>query len=99
MKLNKNWAWENNWFPFSILSLMIFPFLIVVLSIPKPIELLSSLPLYNILIGLLCGIIIYGGSLLFGNFRLVLLVLRYHSHYWLEHEYHRSSFASHYLQS
>jgi len=66
MKLNKNWAWENNWFPFSILSLMIFPFLIVVLSIPKPIELLSSLPLYNILIGLLCGIIIYGGSLLFG---------------------------------
>lgn len=66
MKLNKNWAWENNWFPFSFLSLMIFPLVIVVLSIPKPIELLSSLPIHNILMGLLCGIVIYGGSLLFG---------------------------------
>ncbi|MFA5818813.1 MAG: L-rhamnose/proton symporter RhaT [Bacteroidales bacterium] len=66
MKLNKNWAWENNWFPFSFLSLMIFPFVIVVLSIPKPVELLISLPIHNIIIGLLCGIIIYGGSLLFG---------------------------------
>jgi len=33
MKLNKNWAWENNWFPFSFLSLMIFPLVIVLLSI------------------------------------------------------------------
>jgi len=66
MKLNKNWAWENNWFFFSFLSLMIFPIVILVLSIPKPIELLSSLPLYNILIGLFCGILSYGGSLLFG---------------------------------
>ena len=66
MKLNKNWAWENNWFPFSFLSLMIFPLIIVILSIPKPIELLNSLPIQNILLGLFCGIIIYGGSLLFG---------------------------------
>jgi len=66
MKLNKNWAWENNWFPFSFLSLLIFPLVIVALSIPKPVELLNSLPLQNILIGLVCGIIIYGGSLLFG---------------------------------
>ena len=66
MKLNKNWAWENNWFPFSFLSLMIFPLVIVVLSIPKPIELLISLPIHIIITGLLCGVIIYGGSLLFG---------------------------------
>lgn len=66
MKLNKNWTWENNWFPFSFLSLMIFPLIIVVLSIPKPIELLNALPIQNILLGLFCGIIIYGGSLLFG---------------------------------
>jgi len=66
MKLNKNWKWENNWFPFSFLSLLIFPLVIVVLSIPKPVELLSSLPTYNIIMGLFCGIIIYGGSLLFG---------------------------------
>ena len=66
MKMNKNWAWENNWFPFSFLSLLIFPLFIVILSIPKPIELLTSLPLHNIIIGLFCGIIIYGGSLLFG---------------------------------
>jgi len=66
MKLNKNWAWENNWFPFSFLSLLIFPLFIVVLSIPKPVELLSSLPVHNIITGLLFGIIIYGGSLLFG---------------------------------
>src|SRR5450759_4527378 len=55
MKLNKNWAWENNWFPFSFLSLLIFPLFIVVLSIPKPIELLISLPIHNIITGLLCG--------------------------------------------
>ena len=66
MKLNKNWAWENNWFPFSFLSLLIFPLFIVVLSIPKPVELLSSLPVHNIITGLLFGVIIYGGSLLFG---------------------------------
>jgi L-rhamnose-H+ transport protein len=66
MKLNKKWAWENNWFPFSFLSLMIFPLVIVILSIPKPFELLNSLPIQNILIGLFCGVIIYGGSLLFG---------------------------------
>lgn len=66
MKLNKNWAWENNWFPFSFLSLLIFPLFIVVLSIPKPVELLTSLPIHNIITGLLFGIIIYGGSLLFG---------------------------------
>lgn len=66
MKLNKKWAWENNWFPFSFLSLMIFPLVIVILSIPRPVELLSSVPLESILIGLFCGIIIYGGSLLFG---------------------------------
>jgi len=59
MKLNKNWAWENIWFPFSFLSLMIFPLVIVLLSIPKPVELLSSLPINNILTGLLYGIIIY----------------------------------------
>jgi len=66
MKLNKKWAWENNWFPFSFLSLMIFPLVIVVLSIPKPVELLISLPIDNIITGLLFGVIIYGGSLLFG---------------------------------
>ena len=66
MKLNKNWAWENNWFLFSFLSMLIFPIVILVLSVPKPIELFGSLPLYNILIGLFCGILSYGGSLLFG---------------------------------
>jgi L-rhamnose-H+ transport protein len=66
MKLNKKWAWENNWFPFSFLSLMIFPLVIVILSIPRPVELLSSIPIESILIGLFCGIVIYGGSLLFG---------------------------------
>jgi L-rhamnose-H+ transport protein len=66
MKLNKKWAWENNWFPFSFLSLLIFPLVIVILSIPRPVELLNSIPIESILIGLTCGIIIYGGSLLFG---------------------------------
>jgi L-rhamnose-H+ transport protein len=66
MKLNKNWVWENNWFPFSFLTLLIFPLVILVLSVPKPAELLNSLPISNILTGLFFGIIIYGGSLLFG---------------------------------
>jgi len=66
MKLNKNWSWENNWFPFSILTLLVFPLVIVVLSIPHPVDLLNSLPAGNILLGLFFGIIIYGGSLLFG---------------------------------
>jgi L-rhamnose-H+ transport protein len=66
MKLNRKWSWENNWFPFSFLSLLIFPLIIVVISIPEPVELLSSLPALNILTGIFFGIIIYGGSLLFG---------------------------------
>jgi L-rhamnose-H+ transport protein len=66
MKLNKKWAWENNWFPFSFLSLLIFPFVIVLLSIPHPVTLLSSLPASDIITGILFGIIIYGGSLMFG---------------------------------
>ena len=66
MKLNRKWAWENNWFPFSFLTLLIFPLVIVVLSVPNPVELLNSLPADTILTGLFFGIIIYGGSLLFG---------------------------------
>jgi L-rhamnose-H+ transport protein len=66
MKLNKNWSWENNWFPFSFLSLFAFPLVIVLLSIPHPIDLLCSLPIQYIITGIICGIIIYGGSLLFG---------------------------------
>jgi L-rhamnose-H+ transport protein len=25
MKANNAWAWENNWLPFSVLSLLLFP--------------------------------------------------------------------------
>ena len=66
MKINKSWSCENNWLPFSILSLLIFPIVIVILSVPKPIELFSSIPAGNILTGLFYCIITYGGSLLFG---------------------------------
>jgi L-rhamnose-H+ transport protein len=66
MKLNKKWAWENNWLPFSFLSLFAFPLVIILLTIPHPAALLASLPLKNILTGIFLGIIIYGGSLLFG---------------------------------
>jgi L-rhamnose-H+ transport protein len=66
MKHNKKWSWENNWFPFSFLTLLIFPLVIVLLSIPDPAALISSLPVSNILTGIFFGIIIYGGSLLFG---------------------------------
>lgn len=66
MKLTKNWAWENVWFPFSFLSLLVFPFLILVLSVPEPLALFISLSAGNISTGLLWGMIVYGGSLLFG---------------------------------
>ena len=34
MKINRRWAWENNWLLFSLLSLVIFPWLIAFLSVP-----------------------------------------------------------------
>jgi L-rhamnose-H+ transport protein len=66
MKLTNKWAWENVWLPFSFLSLLVFPLIIVVLSVPKLPELFNSLSIANILTGLLWGIVVYGGSLLFG---------------------------------
>jgi L-rhamnose-H+ transport protein len=66
MKLNKSWAWENNWFPFSFLTLLIFPLVIVILSVPDPVALLSSIPASGIIAGIFFGIVIYGGSLMFG---------------------------------
>ena len=66
MKLTNKWAWENVWLPFSFLSLLVLPLIIVFLSVPKLQELFHSLPVHCILTGLVWGIVVYGGSLLFG---------------------------------
>jgi L-rhamnose-H+ transport protein len=66
MKLNRRWAWENNWLAFSLLSLVIFPWLIAFLSVPNlPLTFSRVVPEHLILAGL-WGIAIYSGSLMFG---------------------------------
>lgn len=66
MKLTGKWAWENVWLLFSILSLLVFPFIIVLLSTPHLALLFKSLTVSNILTAVIWGIIAFGGSLLFG---------------------------------
>lgn len=66
MKLMKNWAWENVWLPFSFLSLLVFPLVIMILSVPDFSCFLASLSTRDIFTALLWGIFAYTGSLLFG---------------------------------
>lgn len=66
MAANRSWAWENNWFFFSILSLLVFPQMITWISVPHLSAVLPQLHPSEILTIVLCGILTYLGSLLFG---------------------------------
>jgi L-rhamnose-H+ transport protein len=66
MKANKVWAWENNWLPFSILSLGLFPWLIVYRLVPDIHSTFVNISFGDELQAIAWGCLIYTGSLLFG---------------------------------
>lgn len=66
MKINRRWAWENNWLLFSLLSLTIFPWLIAFLSVPDLKLAFSEVVPGNLVLALLFGVAAYSGSLMFG---------------------------------
>ena len=66
MRANKQWAWENNWLPFSFLSFAIFPWLIAWRSTPDLSATYLHATAMDMLAALLCGTLAYTGSLLFG---------------------------------
>ncbi|MEO6966476.1 MAG: L-rhamnose/proton symporter RhaT [Acidobacteriaceae bacterium] len=66
MKAIKSWAWENIWLPFSVLSFVIFPWVIVWLTVPHPSVALLHADNIDLVAAFCCGILAYTGSLLFG---------------------------------
>lgn len=66
MRANKQWAWENNWLPFSVLSFAVFPWLIAWKTTPDIFAAYLHANTMDILAALLCGTLAYTGSLLFG---------------------------------
>lgn len=66
MKANKVWAWENNWLPFSFLSLALFPGIIAWYTVPYLPAALQHASAADIAAAMICGALVYTGSLLFG---------------------------------
>lgn len=66
MKANKVWAWENNWLPFSFLSLAVFPVIIAWYAVPLFSTALQHASLSSVAATALSGALVYTGSLLFG---------------------------------
>jgi L-rhamnose-H+ transport protein len=66
MKINRRWAWENNWLLFSVLSLIIFPWLIAFLSVPDLRLAFSAVLPGDLLLAFVWGAAVYSGSLMFG---------------------------------
>lgn len=66
MKVNKLWAWENTWLPFSILSLAVFPWIIAWYTVPHLATAYTHARNTDILMAILCGVMVYTGSLMFG---------------------------------
>lgn len=66
MKANKTWAWENNWLPFSFLSLALLPAILTWYTMPNPSLTLRQMETTDIAFAMGCGVFIYTGSLLFG---------------------------------
>lgn len=66
MKLMKKWSWENVWLPFSFLALVVFPYFTAVVGTSDLGAAYSHAQTSSICIAVVCGILAYGGSLLFG---------------------------------
>jgi len=64
MKAMKKWEWENIWFPFSIVSFFIFPWLIAKVSIPQMEEAIRMLCPCDIVSAMITGAFAYTGSLI-----------------------------------
>jgi L-rhamnose-H+ transport protein len=66
MKVNKVWAWENNWLPFSFLSLVLFPAIIAWYTVPQLPLACQHANVVDMAAAIGCGALVYTGSLLFG---------------------------------
>jgi len=64
MKTMKKWQWENIWFPFSIVSFFIFPFIMAKLTTPQLVVTLKSLCPGDIIAAMIIGALAYAGSLM-----------------------------------
>jgi len=64
MKAMKKWQWENIWFPFSIISFFVLPWIVAKLTIPHLMETYSSLCPCDIRTAMIIGAIAYTGSLI-----------------------------------
>ncbi|MDA3866556.1 MAG: rhamnose/proton symporter RhaT [Salinivirgaceae bacterium] len=64
-KPNKKWAWENNWLLWSIMALVIMPWLVSLLTVPNLISIYQQQP-ETVLLVLIFGIIWGIGAILWG---------------------------------
>jgi len=64
-KNNKNWSWENNWLLWSIVSLIIMPWIVSLITIPDLFAIYSQLPNTVILV-FIFGVIWGVGAILWG---------------------------------
>jgi hypothetical protein len=55
MRFNRTWKWENTWFVFTLCSLGVFPWLLVLILVKHLPELLTSLSLHDVTPALLFG--------------------------------------------
>jgi L-rhamnose-H+ transport protein len=55
MKLAREWNWENTWFAYATLALMVIPSALVLWTIPHPIDFYAALPARTLLPPLLFG--------------------------------------------
>jgi L-rhamnose-H+ transport protein len=66
MKAVKKWSWENIWFPFCFLSMLVFPWLIANKNVPQLMNTYSNVPVGSIVTAILWGAAAYFGSLIHG---------------------------------
>jgi L-rhamnose-H+ transport protein len=55
MKLSREWSWENTWFVYATLALLLLPLALVAWAIPHPIAFYAAIPLRMLLPPLLLG--------------------------------------------
>lgn len=56
MKLSREWSWENTWFIYATLALVLIPLALVLWAIPHPIDFYAAIPLRTLLPPLLFGL-------------------------------------------
>jgi L-rhamnose-H+ transport protein len=66
MKWTRKWAWENIWLAWSLIALILFPFLLTSFTIPHPAELYRQSDHVTLVLVCLSGVGWGAGQLLFG---------------------------------